>query len=452
MQTRETIEPQQIREVKISKNPWKRRIKIIILLLLVAIIGVGVWIGYSANVAIKKITDDSGSKAGLFSFLGEFDSSNIKGKEQGRTNVLILGMGGSNHPGGMLSDTMIVLSINYSDKRLGMISVPRDLWVPIPSYGHAKINEAYYRGEANKKTTGGGGVLASRTVENVLGIPIHYYIRMDFEGFKKIIDTLGGIDVYVEKDIYDPFYPAADMIRYDPFRISAGTHHMNGDLALKYARSRETTSDFDRSRRQMQILAAVREKVLTVGTLGNPKKITDLINVLGEHLRTNMEVSEIRALWEEAKNLDMTNIVNKVLDTSPGGLLVASQDYRGYYVYPKKGLDNFADLQKMAKNIFQGEESDISQIKIQVSNATGRSGLAATVAQYLETYGFTVVKKDNFPSNEKYTVVYDYSGGKYKSDAQKIADLLKAKVQTGSTVRTDVNIQIVVGQDYLSNQ
>src|SRR3990167_298678 len=303
--------PPPIKEVTIKRNPWKKGIKWAIFGIIVAILGVGIWIGITANRAIKKITADSGGSS-LFSFLGDFNSSDIKGQSDGRTNILLLGMGGKNHPGGLLSDTMIVVSINYADKKVGMISIPRDLWVPIPGFSHAKINQAYSDGENNKKTTGGGGVLASRTVENVLGIPIHYYVSLDFEAFKKMVDTVGGIDVYVEKAINDPYYPAADMIRYDPFSISAGEHHLDGATALKYARSRETTSDFDRSRRQMQVMMAVREKVTTLGILANPQKITELINILGDHIRTNMQVSEIKALWEVGKTLDTVNIINKV--------------------------------------------------------------------------------------------------------------------------------------------
>jgi len=258
------VPPVMPREIKINSSKTSKIVKWFILVFLLIGLGVGSWVGYTANRALKKITDDSGnSNSSLFSFLGDFDSNNLKGKAQGRTNILLLGMGGKNHPGGMLTDTMIVLSINYSEKKIGLISVPRDLWVPIPGFGSAKINEAYADGEKNntaQKTTGGGGTLASRTVENILGIPIHYYVSADFDGFKKAVDTLGGVDIYVEKPIYDPFYPAANMINYDPFKIDAGQHHMDGALALKYARSRETTSDFDRSRRQQQVMSAMKDK------------------------------------------------------------------------------------------------------------------------------------------------------------------------------------------------
>ncbi|MBM2820259.1 MAG: putative LytR family transcriptional protein [Candidatus Berkelbacteria bacterium] len=447
--------PTQPRVISISGSPWKKRLKWAILAIILVVVGIGVWVGFSANRALQKITDDSGNKSSLFSLLGDVTSTNIKGQSQGRTNILILGKGNQNHPGGALTDTMIVLSINYNDKKISMISIPRDLWVPIQGYGHAKINEAYSDGEKSTKTknsSGGGGQLSSRTVENVLGVPIHYYITLDFDGFKKIVDTVGGVDVYVEKDLYDPYYPAPNMIDYEPLRISVGPHHLDGTTALKYARSRETTSDFDRSRRQMQVMMGIREKFFTLQILASPKKITDLINILGDHIRTNMQVSEIRALWDISKNLDTTNIINKVFDTTAGGPLVAGQDSRGYYIYPRKGIDNFSELQNIAKNIFSLQADNIAEAKIEVSNGSGKTGLASSVANYLESYGYSVTKVTTATSKVQKTIVYDYSGGKYKEVADKIASLLKASVQQGTNVRQDVNIQVLMGQDYLSNQ
>jgi len=344
------------REIKINNSGGRKIVKWFVLAFLLVGLGIGSWIGYTANSALKRITDDPGNNSSLFSFLGDFSSNNLKGKAQGRTNILLLGMGGKNHPGGMLSDTMIVLSINYSDNKIGLISVPRDLWVPIPGFGSAKINEAYADGEKSKKTTGGGGALASRTVENVFGIPIHYWVSADFDGFKKAIDTLGGVDIYVEKSIYDPYYPAPNMINYEPFKIDAGEHHMDGALALKYARSRETTSDFDRSHRQQQVMTAMKDRVFSLGFVSNPKKITDMLNILGDHVRTNMQAEEMRTFWEVMKTLDTENIISEVLDTTPGGPLVDTSDTRGYYIYPRKGITNFTDLQIIAKDLFIGQD------------------------------------------------------------------------------------------------
>lgn len=441
--------PLQPREVKISRNPWKRTAKFIVMIFLLIGVVIGVWIGYSANRAIKKITADSDQKSSLFSFLN-MNTGRVKGQSEGRTNVLLLGMGGQKHPGGYLSDTIIVASINHKGNQLGLISVPRDLWVPIQGFDHAKINEAYANGENNKKIAGGGGALASKTVENVLGIPMHYYVSLDFEGFKKIVDTVGGIDVYVEKDIYDPYYPAENMIDYSPFKISAGEHHMDGALALKYVRSRKTTSDFDRSRRQQQVMAAVKDKVLSLDILVNPKKVTEIINILGNHLRTNMQIEEIYALWNIGKSIDMTNVRSKVLDTSVNGLLVGGQDWRGYYIYPRKGIDKFGDLQILAKNLFAAVAGDeLAAARVQVLNGTSRKGVAATVSGYLTSYGYNVTNIGDAKAKTTSTIIYDYSNGKYRNLAEAVAQQLKAKVETKETTLPNIDIQVVVGEDYL---
>ena len=438
------------REVKISRNPWKKTLKWVVLGFLVIGLGVGTWVGLSANRAIKKITADGQQKSSLFSLFGK---QAIKGQSEGRTNILLLGMGGKNHPGGYLSDTIIVSSLNYQDKKLGLLSLPRDLWVPIAGGGHAKLNEAYAQGENNKKVTSSGGTVSSKTIENVLGIPIHYYVSLDFEGFKKIVDTVGGVDIFVDKDIYDPYYPAENMIDYAPFKISAGLHHLDGALALKYVRSRKTTSDFDRSRRQEQVMAAVKEKVLSLNILVNPKKITDIINILGEHVRTNMQIEEIYSLWNVAKTIDTTNIVNKVLDNSQDGPLVSSQDWRGYYLYPRKGIDKFGDLQIIAKNIFGEQAQDAaatSAVKIEVLNGTNQKGVALTVSHFLQSYGYKVVKIGDATSPVSKTTVYDLSSGQFQRAASEIASQLKATVATKEGAKTSIDIQVVVGEDYLN--
>lgn len=440
--------PKQPREIAISRNPYKKTLKWIITIFLVALLGVGAWIGLSANNAIKKITADSDKKSSLFSFLGD-NTANIKGEAEGRTNILLLGMGGGGHPGGLLSDTMIVASINYENNQLGLISIPRDLWVPIPGFNSSKINAAYSDGENNKKTAGSGGQLSSETVENVLDIPIHYYLSLDFEGFKKLVDIVGGVDIYVEKDIYDATYPADNMIDYSPFKISAGLHHMDGALALKYVRSRHSTSDFDRSRRQQQVMSAVKENMLSLNILANPKKITDIFNILGDHVKTNMQIEEMMALWNVGKNIDTTNITSKVLDTAADGPLTSAQDSRGYYIHPKKGVTNFTDLQLIAKNLFNDATENLSAIKIEVLNGTNTKGVASSVSQHITSYGYNVTKIGDAPSVTQKTIVYDYSNGKYSTAAKTIADQLKAGLDTKEGNKNGIDIQVVVGEDYL---
>ena len=438
------------------KKPKRKKWKIILISVVVVLLGIGFWLGLSAYSAMKKITALSGDS--LFNIFSK-SSQQIKGQSEGRTNILLLGMGGSNHPGGTLSDTMIVLSIDWQTKKMAMISLPRDLWVKVPGLGNSKINAAYSYGEQNSKATGGGGEVSSKVVSEVLGVPIHYFLRIDFDGFRKIVDTLGGIDINVDKAINDPLYPAADMIRYNPFSISAGQHHMDGATALKYARSRETTSDFDRSRRQQQVIKAIKDKIMTLDVLANPKKLTDLMGIVGDHLRTNLSAGEIKALAGAQKDLDTQNTISQVFDTAADGPLTSTTDSRGYIILPKKGVGNYADLQEIAKNIFtksptatgsavQGATTSKTNSKIEILNASSKSGVATVISNSLKKQGYTVSKVGDAANKYNYSIVYSCSNTS-QTLAQEIAKNLKFRINY-KTNCGGMDIQIVVGADYVT--
>jgi len=430
---------------RINTRPRNKWLKWVSLSLICILLGIGIWIGYSALNAARNITGENKS---IFSVLSDLKKNTLEGQSEGRTNILLLGMGGKNHPGGQLSDTMIIVSIDWSTKKVAMISVPRDLWVKIPNYWTAKINEAYYAGERNSKKGGSGGASSSQVVSEIFNLPIHYYLTVDFDGFKSMIDTVGGLDIYVEKDLYDPYYPAANMIDYDPLKIKAGLHHMDGVLALKYARSRETTSDFDRSRRQEQVMAALKEKVLTLGTLANPLKITELLNTLGAHMKTNLSVGELKALGDEIKDLDTKNIINKVLDTAPGSPLTATTDERGYIIYPKKGMFVYTDLQLIAKNIFMDTTVPADDLKIEVLNGGGKAGAATQVGQLLKSYGYNVIKVGDATRIYPQTIIYNCVGSKGEKLTSELVTTLKSESST-KTYCQNVDIQVIIGQDKL---
>ena len=153
----------------------------------------------------------------------------------------------------------MVLAIDEANHRAALVSFPRDVYLPIPGVGYNRINVAYPFGEEAKK--GGGLPLLMSTIDKNFGIPIDSYVRIDFSGFQDVIDALGGVDVVVDCPLYDEL-----IYRYfNTYTLEPGTYHMNGQQALYYARSRKTTSDFDRARRQQRVLLAVRKRVLDGG-------------------------------------------------------------------------------------------------------------------------------------------------------------------------------------------
>jgi LCP family protein required for cell wall assembly len=181
-----------------------------------------------------------------------------------RLNVLVLGLDRRPDQGYVVrSDTMMLMTVYRSGPRAAILSVPRDLYVEIPDVGADRINTAHFWGES--QVEGGGPVLASRTVAQAFGVPVHRCVRVDFDGFRAIIDAAGGVDVFVEEAVVDNAYPSDDygVVRIE---IPAGQQHMDGETALRYVRSRHGSSDFNRAERQQQVLIALAHRLLEPGT------------------------------------------------------------------------------------------------------------------------------------------------------------------------------------------
>lgn len=421
---------------KKKKKSWKKRI--ILTLLVIFLVG-GSVVGAKAYMLAKKMFQ-GGAAPGLLGFLGQ---GQLKGEADGRINILLLGMGGGDHPGGTLTDTIMVASIKPATNEVAMLSVPRDLYVNVDGYGKDKINAAHALGE-QKKYPGGGIALSKETVNKTLDLPIHYTVRVDFEGFSKLVDAVGGVDIDVEEDLYDPFYPDGN------YSVKKGMHHMDGKAALKYARSRETTSDFDRAKRQQKIIVAVKEKVLSASTLTNPQKMNDILNVLGDHIKTDMQIWEAQKLGTMFQKVDKNKIVNRVLDNSADGPLESSNAYGMYTLVPKTG--NFKEIQAIAKNIFTDSALRGEAAKIQILNAAGVSGQAKKTADSMSGLGLKIEDMSNAKEVSTTTVIYDHSNG----TKPKTIEFLEKKFCVKATQKADetglYDITVSVGKDQLNKE
>jgi len=388
----------------------------------------------------------------------------LKGEERGRINILLMGMGGANHPGGMLADSLMLVSIRTSDKKVAFLSIPRDLYVKIPNHGEDKINAAFADGyndymqkNCPKKNSASacydaaaisGANLTSQTVSQVVDLPVDYYVSVDFNGFEKLINQLGGIDVNVEKAINDPYFPDDRMIGYQPFKITAGQHHLDGSTALKYARSRHTTSDFDRAARQQKIIEAIKDRAMTGDVLSNPKKIAELVATLGSSIKTNLSVAELKALADMSSGVSRDQIVTEVLTNGPNGQLV---DYNDgiYYLKPRTG--NFKEIQSLARNIF--DQYIDEKAKIEVQNGSKTSGLGSILAKSLEDEGYEVASIGTAKEKVSMTVIYDLSNGEKKNTIAFLKKKLNASVISRTKVKTDPgDILVVIGDDYRPNK
>lgn len=374
------------------------------------------------------------------------DPNLLKGEGDGRINILLIGIGGAEHQAGDLADSIMVVSIDPLSKDVAMLSIPRDLYLPIPNYGSTKINAAHAYGE-QYDYPGGGPKLLSETISKNLGVPIHYFARVDFQGFKEGVDTVGGIDVQVKQAIRDYAYPDDRLSGYEPFNLDVGNHHMDGALALKYARSRYTTSDFDRSHRQQQLLTAFKDKALSITTLTNPVKLNSLLSTAGSRLRTDLEVKEILKLIEIAKQIQPTQIINASLTNAPDNYL-ASQNIGGASaLVPKSG--DFFDIRHYVRNLMLDGYLKREAATITVLNGTGHAGLAEQTAKILKSYGYKVIKTGNADrSDYRHTEIIDRTSDSKRYTLNYLTKRFGVTARREAFVEGGSDITIVVGSDY----
>ncbi len=435
------------------KSKPKRKIwKFVVLGIFLIILGIGSWIGYSGWRAIKNITAGSSKKTTFFKFLSNNKAEALNGESRDRINILFIGVGGANHPGGTLADTIMLMSIKPKEKKAAFLSIPRDLYAKQPDGSYGKINAVHSYGELYYKKTGGGPAALAKVITEVTGQPVDYYIRGDFSGFQKIVDTIGGVTVNVDKALYDPYYPDEKMKGYAPFSIKKGTQNMTGAVALKYARSRETTSDFDRARRQQQLMVAIKDKTNSLGILGNPKKIVDLINVVGNHVYTSFTPDELVRVFEIGKDINNNNIKQVVLSNAPDSLLVsATSPTAGYILKPKSG--DYSQVKLLAKNIFNDNaatDTAKENSTIEVQNATGLSGQASEVSKVLVGYGYKASAYLQVVTPVSETVLYDYSGSTKPKTAQFLTNKFNArKIEKKSADASSTDFVLILGTDYL---
>lgn len=354
------------------------------------------------------------------------------GENRDRVNVLLLGMGGEGHDGAYLTDTMMVVSLKPSTKQVAMVSIPRDLYVDMGDLGWRKINSANAYGETGSYP-GGGAAFASQIVSEVIGQPIDYYVRIDFNGFKKLIDDLGGVDVNVTNAFSDNQYPDYEH-GYQTISFAAGEQHLDGEKALQYARSRHGNngqgSDFARSKRQMQILLAVKDKSISAGTLLNPSKLSTLFENVTANISTNIKTFEALRFAQIARGISKDDIINKVLDNGPDGLLRSYVADTGAYVLTTRAAD-FSEIHQLFANIFSVSTIGQEQPHLIIYNGTNATGLANQTASNLEDAGFLVLLIGNAPTRDwDKTAIYDVGTNEKSNSLKLLETTYKVTAQT----------------------
>lgn len=230
----------------------------------------------------------------------------IPPREAGRLDILVLGIRGAHDPdGGLLSDSIMLLSFEERTKKTTLISLPRDLYVEMPGLITGKINEIYEVGRTQKNSLD----FTKRVFSRLIGQDVDRVVVFDFQSFQSIIDTLGGIDL----NLTDPFTEKTQW--GDEFSLPAGPNHLDGQTALYYVRSRYSTSDFDRARRQQKVIGAIKEKIFSLQLLKNPSSITTLIGQFKNNVETDFDIWDTRAMLNLAASFDAAALTAHTVST-----------------------------------------------------------------------------------------------------------------------------------------
>jgi polyisoprenyl-teichoic acid--peptidoglycan teichoic acid transferase len=352
------------------RRPVRKRVIFAILVAFILIFGVLFW--------------KSSAILSAFWSTSVTEIAHINAPPEKPVNILLLGIGGGTHEGPDLTDTIIFMHVDPVNKKVTLVSLPRDLWIPDLS---DKVNATYTY--ASEKNPGSGLSVTKTEVGKILGQHIDYGVKIDFGGFVKAVNILGGLDINVDDTFDDYAYPiegnedatcgltddqiasasgeeasgsATDLqlfpCRYKHIHFDAGPTHMDGETALEYVRSRHALgpegSDFARSKRQEKVISAFKAKLFSLGTIFNPVKIIGLINTLAGSLETDIQPNQYGDFIRMAQDMKNAKIMSTVLDTGDSdtgryGLLInpPMSDYGGAWVLaPRTGATDYSEIQE----------------------------------------------------------------------------------------------------------
>lgn len=337
-----------------KKRSIKKIILIIITLLLIPVLIIGIWDATNLSRASKKMFDNGNLLAALM-------PTSLEGTERDRVNILVVGYSADDpgHAGANLTDSIMVVSLSTKNKTGYMLSIPRDLYVAIPDYGRAKINEAYQRGETNGFSESGypaGGIgLLEKTISNSLEIPIDYYAIINYAAVRDTTDALGGITVNIQstdpRGIYDPNFKPQEG---GPLKLANGPQTVDGQTALRLSRARGSTagayglaqSDFDRTKNQQQVLLGMKQ-ALGPSVILDPRKNNDVLDAIASNVKTDIEINEVIPLYRLFNGVPEGQLQSVNLrDFNKQNLLASYTTPTGQSaLIPAAGVNDYSDIQ-----------------------------------------------------------------------------------------------------------
>lgn len=450
MPNQKTPKPVTTTVMSIGKPSWWRRLygsrwRYPVLILLVLIVAFS---SYYVSLRKRIVVARDGDMASALSANKESDFSLNQLTKDGdaRVNILLLGKGGAGHDGGNLTDSIQLLSVDIFNNTVGIVGIPRDLYTE-SSTGKSKINAVYSAAESKQK--GSGGKAVKDLVGTITDTTIHYFALIDFSGMTDMVNAIGGIDINVPKALKDLEYPADDgSDRYVTFQVAAGQQHMDGEKALKYVRSRHSTSDFDRLARQQQVIAAIKDRALSAGIVTNPAKLTRLMEALADNFRTDMTPREVTLLFERVSEIDKANISSIVLGNGGFGslnLLTSHGGALGSVQQPLAGPTSYTSIQREWHKIIPDPLVKKEAARVHVAYASNKGKTTAeSFAALLTDYGYTV-SGDVTASSEKITTkqLRVYSGDKQRYTVHYLEKRLGVVSTSGRSKDDAVDIDVI---------
>lgn len=387
------------------------------------------------------------------------DPSKLRGEGDGRVNILLLGKGGEGHAAPDLTDTILVASLDPVQKQVSLLSIPRDL--NVADRGVKKINSVYAdakyaassRNASNEDAEKAGFEAIEKVIQDKIGIPMHYHVMVDFEGFKKAITTVGGVDIQVdaENTVYEVLWDPTTRKNYT-LDVKQGRQHFDGTRALFYARSRQTSprGDFDRAERQRKVLIALKEKVLSLGTFANPLKLSQLIDDFGDHVQSNVSKNEVLRLYDLGKEISSDKIASVGLADPPNNFVTTDNVGGVSIVRPRAGLNDFSEIQSFVRNSLKDGFIANENATIAVFNGTNTAGLASKKAAELKSYGYNVTVVADAPTKtyQKHVLVDARNGQKKYTKhylEQRLGVTATNTLPTGIANATDADFIIILG-------
>lgn len=416
-------------------------IKRIVIIIIVVLLGIAGYLGVKALLASGKIF--KGNPLAIFT-----NKARLAEDKNGRTNILIFGTSGYSMSenawdGAMLTDSIMLVSIDQDKNNAYMISLPRDLYVKYkcPALGRTsgKLNEVFYCAYTKNKDEKAGAQALMGKVSEILGLNVHYYMHADWTALVQSVNAVGGVDVKIESTDRRGIYDSGTKLRFANGEIA----HLDGEKALALARARNHNpgdyglagSNYDREKNQQKILAALQQKALAVGTILNPTSVNGLINSMGDNLISSFDTSHVQTLIGVASKLKLAEIKQlPFVGRQDGGEdLIQSYSSGGAYVgeVPVAGVFDYSVIQAyIAKNLSKNPVVREGAV-IDVLNGSGQEGLAAGKAAGLKTDGYTVGVVSNAPA--------------LATPAVTIYQLNSAMVKTAEALKHKYNVEPVQG-------